>query len=147
MMAFCACWIPTFPIAFHVSVTAWIVVAIVATGLVFAFGGLALWSYFVWLRATPRWAQIRFLWALATALEAGLYLDEAFSLAAEVTAPSKLSERLGHLDPKGQPITDTLRSSRVFDEGVLTMISSGEMAGSLPTSLRKAASYLEEGTL
>lgn len=147
MVAFCACWVPTLPIAFYVGPLAWVVVGTIGTAGVFTVGGVAIWRYFVWLRSTPRWAQIRFFWALATALEAGLGLDEALSLSAQVTAPSSLSDCLRYVVPKGRPITELLRTSGAFDEGALTMVETGELAGQLPGSLRQAARYLESGVL
>jgi len=147
IVSFCACWIPTFPIAFFVGPAAWVAVGALSTAAVFTLGGIALWRYFTWLRATPRWAQVRFFWALATAIEAGLHLDEALSLSAKATAPSKLSDCLRYVVPKGRPIAELLRSSGVFDEAALTMVETGETAGRLPESLRRAASYLESGIL
>lgn len=147
LLAFCACWIPTFPIAFFVGPMAWILVGSVATGAVFTVGGIALWKYFVWLRATPRWAQVRFFWALAMALEAGVDLEQALSLSAQATAPSRLSDSLRYLSPRGRPITELLRASGVFDEGALSMLHSGEIVGELPGALQQAARYLENGTL
>jgi len=147
MMAFCACWIPTFPIAFFVGPITWICVATVCTGGVFTLGGVVLWKYFVWLRAKPRWTQVRYFWALATSLEAGLALDQALSMSAEAAAPSKLSDSLRYLASNGRPVAELLRRSGVFDEGALSLIEGGEVVGKLPGSLRQAAGYLESGTL
>ena len=147
MLAFCACWIPTFPIAFFVGPLTWILVGTIGTVAVFSMGGVALWRYFVRIRASPRWAQIRFFWAMATALEAGLGIDEALSLSAQVTAPSKVSACLRYVVPKGRPISELLRTAGVFDGGALTMVETGEIAGKLPGSMRQAASYLESGIL
>ncbi len=147
MVAFCACWIPTFPIAFFVGPALWITVGAVLTAAVFALGGVAIWRYFVWMRAKPRWAQVRFFWALSTALEAGVHLDEALSLSARATAPSHLSDSLRYLVPQGRPVSELLRSSGIFDAAALNLIESGELAGELPGSLRQAARYLESGVL
>jgi len=147
VLAFCACWIPTVPIAFFVGAVTWVVVGAVSTGLVFTLGGMALWRYFVWIRGSIRWAQIRFFWALSTALEAGLHVDQALSLSAQATAPSALCDGLRYLVPKGRPIAELLRTSGLFDDGALTLIETGEMGGKLPDSLRQAATYLESGVL
>ena len=147
MMAFCACWVPTFPLAFFVDPIAWVVVGTLLTVAVFMLGGVAIWRYFVWLRATPRWSQIRFFWSLATALEAGLHIDQALALSAKATAPSKLSDCLMYAVPRGRPISEILRTSGVFDAAALTMIETGEVSGRLPDTLRQAASYLESGTM
>ena len=147
MVAFCACWVPTFPLAFFVGPGLWITVGILSTAAVFGLGGMFIWRYFVRLRAKPRWVQFRFFWALATSLEAGVHLDEALSLSAGATAPSHLSDSLRYLVPKGRPVAELLRGSGLFDEGALNMIESGEVAGRLPESLRQAARYLESGVL
>jgi type II secretory pathway component PulF len=147
MVSFCACWIPTFPIAFFGGVLAWIVVGTLLTAAVFTLGGIGLWRYFVWIRSTPRWSQIRFFWALSTAIEAGIHFDEALQLSAKVAAPSKLSDCLCYAAPKGRPIAELLRNSGAFDAAALTMIESGETAGRLPESLRQAANYMEGGIL
>ena len=147
MLAFCACWIPTFPIAFFVGPIAWMVVGTLATTAVFSFGGVFLLQYFAWLRGKPRWAQVRYLWALATALEAGLDMDQALSISAQAAAPSELSDCLRYLACKGRPISGLLRKSELFNEGALSLIETGEISGDLPESIRHAARYLEGGTL
>ena len=147
MVAFCACWIPTFPIAFFVGPALWITVGVVLTAAVFALGGVAIWRYFVWMRAKPRWAQVRFFWALSTALEVGVHLDEALALSARATAPSHLSDGLRYLVPQGRPVAELLRTSGIFDAAALNLIESGEVAGKLPGALRQAARYLESGVL
>jgi len=147
MVAFCACWIPTFPIAFFVGPVTWVAVGALLTAAVFTVGGVVLWRYFVWIRAKPRWAQVRFFWALATALEAGLHLDECLALSAHTTAPSTLSDSLSYLVPNGRPVAELLRKTNLFDQGVLSLIEGGEVSGNLPGSLRQAAAYLESGVL
>lgn len=147
MVAFCGCWIPTLPLAFLVGPGLWIATGLLLSILVFWLGGVLLWRYFVHLRSGPRWAQVRFFWALATSLEAGVHLDQALALSAETTAPSQLSVGLRYLVPQGRPIADLLRSTGVFDEAALNMIDGGEVAGRLPESLRQAARYMEVGVL
>ena len=147
LVAFCGCWIPTLPVAFFVGPWLWLTLGLLSSAAVFWLGGIFLWQYFTRLRGRPRWAQSRFFWALATALEAGILIDEALALASEATSPSTLSASLRYLTSNGRDLTELLRNTGLFDEAVLNMLQTGEVSGRLPESLRQAARYLEAGTL
>ena len=147
MVGLCACWIPTLPLAFLVGPWFWLINGALLSGAVFWLGGAFLWRYFVRLRSSPRVAQVRFFWALATSLEAGVLVDEAIALSAEATSPSNLSATLRHVSPQGRPIAEVLQQTGLFDEAALNMVRTGELAGRLPDALRQAAGYLESGVL
>ena len=147
VVALCACWIPTLPLAFFSGVGLWVLLGVLGTTAVFFLGGVAIWRYFVWLRGRPKLAKIRFFWALSAALEAGLLLDDALSLAAKAAAPSELSQSLRYVVPNGRPLTELLQMAGVFEPATLSMLTTGEAAGRLPEALARVARYLESGVL
>lgn len=147
IVAFCACWIPTAPIAFYSTPASWMVVSTLLSAVVLLFGGIYVTGAFTKLRGGPKWSQIRFFTALGTALDAGIGVDEALGLAAQCSAPSQLSSSLRYAVPNGRAISEVLRSSGCFDEAALSMVQSGEVSGRLPQALFQAASYLEGGIL
>ena len=147
LLTLLACWIPTAPLAAFVGIWAWLAVGLLASGVVFAFGGALLLAYFNWLRGKKKWVQARFFWALATALETGLSLQETLALAVRVATPSDLAEYLRYVVPDGRPLVEILRSTGAFDPSTLAMIETGEVAGKLPETLRTAARYIESGMI
>ena len=146
-VAFCACWIPTVPLAFLGGVGTWLMMGLLGTVGLFFFGGTGVLSYFRRLRSKPKEAQARFLSALATALDAGIDYESAVSLAGRAAAPAPLALQLKYLKAQGRPLAEVLELAGGFEPAVLSMVDSGEQSGQLPMSLRAAARYLEGGVI
>jgi type II secretory pathway component PulF len=146
-LMFCACWIPTLPMAFFGGLAIWIGTGLLGTAALFFFGGSGVIHYFRRLRSKPKEAQARFLNAMATALEAGIDYESSVSLAGQAAAPASLALQLKYLKPRGRPLAEVLQLAGGFESAVLSMVDTGEQAGQLPTSLRAAARYLEGGVI
>jgi len=146
-VAFAACWVPTLPMAFFVGPWAWVCTGLIGTLMLFVFGGYGVVWYFKYLRGKPKYAQARFLAAMATALDAGIDYEASVALASHAAAPSPLALQLKYLKPQGRPFAEVLSVMGVFDEATISMIETGEQSGTLPMSLRAAARYMENGTI
>lgn len=147
LVAFLACWIPTSPLIFFMSVWIWILIGLLLSAALFTFGGVLLLSYFAWVRGKPKWVQVRFLWVLSLTLESGMTLEEALPLAIQTASPSDLADRLRYVIPQGQPLTEILQKSGAFDPTTLTMLHTGEISGRLPSTLLQITKYLEREIL
>lgn len=147
LLAICACWIPTAPIAFNSGVLAWLAVAVPGTALVIALGGTFVVARFEYTRGKPRWARIRFFRAMASAMRAGVMFDEALRLSIAVAAPSRVADGLRRVDPAGKTLRAVLAESGAFSQPTVAMVDSGELSGALDTTLRKVADYLEDEVL
>lgn len=90
-------------------------------------------------------ARIRFFDALANMIEAGFLPDQAIPLAAEACGNYWLRDQvvegwkaIGH----NQPISDVLRKSKAFGAVELGLVVSGEEAGRMAPTLKRAADSL-----
>jgi type II secretory pathway component PulF len=86
--------------------------------------------------------RVRTLQSLASALDAGVPLNNAWQLATD-TALSPLTRRRMEAQytaiRSGTPVADAMAATGVFDSTTMQMAYTGEASGSLPEMLRRAA--------
>ena len=89
----------------------------------------------------------RYLSTLAMLLKAGVPLSDSVEEAAMAAGNAGLTPRLLQVAPKvqaGVPLAQALQETRVFDGDTLRLAGTGEMTGSLPEMLGRAAQYCRE---
>ncbi len=95
-------------------------------------------------RAVRQIARARFLHTLECLYTAGVPTPEAVSIAAEACGNEPVSRRILHFVPTiqdGNPITDALSASRMFDPIGLGVLEVGEQSGKFDESLHRCAEY------
>jgi general secretion pathway protein F len=89
----------------------------------------------------------RYLATLGLMLRGGVAVGEAAEQAALAAGNAVLTPKLLALGPalrEGVPVAEALASTREFDRETLGMAATGEMSGSLPAMLARAAGYYRE---
>jgi len=92
-------------------------------------------------------ARGRYLSTLAMLLKAGVPLSESVEEAAMAAGNAAITPRLLTIAPKvqrGVPLAQAMQETRVFDGDTLRLAGTGEMTGSLPEMLGRAAQYCLE---
>ena len=92
-------------------------------------------------------ASERYLSTLAMSLQAGVSLTDSTTEAARAAGNPALTPRLLQVAPKvqaGVPLAQALTDARLFDGDTLRLAGTGEMTGTLPAMLDKAAEYVRE---
>jgi type II secretory pathway component PulF len=92
-------------------------------------------------------ASERYLSTLGMLLTAGVPLSESVEEAAMAAGNAALTPRLLEVGPKvraGAPLAAALREAGVFDADTLRLAGTGEMTGTLPAMLSKAADYVRD---
>jgi type II secretory pathway component PulF len=93
-------------------------------------------------------ATARFCAILAGLLESGVRVETALQSAGQASGDRALRDHLltaGTRVEAGTNITEILESSGRLDETTLSMVRGGELAGTLPNSLRRASDRCEFG--
>lgn len=86
--------------------------------------------------------RVRTLQSLASALDAGVPLNNAWQLAAQTALSPVTRRRMEAQYPAirgGTPVADALAATGLFDSTTMQMAYTGEASGSLPEMLRRAA--------
>jgi general secretion pathway protein F len=86
---------------------------------------------------------------LAALLHAGLSLDRALEIVADLEETRHLSEPLGDVLARvrdGMSLADALDRAGIFPKSYVTMVRAGEMGGNLEVTLRRLAEYLSRAS-
>jgi type IV pilus assembly protein PilC len=89
----------------------------------------------------------RFSWALSSALGAGMDVGDSLRLGLHASQNRKFLETEPLISEEivgNQPIYETLNKTRRFPEEFLTLVSNGEVSGTLPETLDRASEMYQE---
>lgn len=145
-----ACFVLPAPLAVRFGAAAYLAAALPLFSLLLLKSGAAMWLLFTATRDKPRYAVGRLLWALATALEAGLPIQRAVQLAADALGPCATATALRAVPAaswQGRPLSETLPEVCRLPRTATVMIETMERTGDTVTTLRWLAKAFEEGTL
>jgi type II secretory pathway component PulF len=89
----------------------------------------------------------RYLATLGLMLRGGLPIAQAAEEAATAAGNASISPKLLALVPalrQGQPLSNLLAQTRIFNPDTLNMAATGEVSGALPDMLARAAGYYQQ---
>ena len=144
-----ACFILPFPLLARYGLSAYCATALPMLALGLLSSGLTMWSIFMFLRGQPRYAVARMLWALATAIEAGLPIQRAVRLAAAALGPCTTARRMLQVPAaswEGRPLSETLPAVCRLPPTTRAILQTMERTGNVSTTLAWLAKNYEEGT-
>jgi type IV pilus assembly protein PilC len=91
--------------------------------------------------------MVRLSWALSSALGAGMDVADSLRLGIQASQSRKFLEiepRISEDIVDNQTIFETLSKTKAFPDEFLTLVSNGEISGSLPETLDRASDMYQE---
>lgn len=145
--ALAASFIAPFPLLFFGHTAAYIAIAGGSVGTLLLAGGGILKAAAAWYGQRPKFVLARLLRALTTAIEAGLSVDRAVTLAVDAAGSPPLT---AHVRAQGravatQPLSKTFDRCQVVPQQAVAAMKVAEATGDYSSTLQKLAELYDEG--